>query len=516
MLASMDAKEKTLMLDRYQELFERSADAILIIEHDRFVDCNRAAVAMLRCASREQVLQTHPSELSPPTQPDGRSSFEKANEMMALAKTHGSHRFEWQHKRRDGEVFPVEVLLTAVEGGSRSCIHVVWRDITERWQLEEQVRQSQKMQAVGRLAGGIAHDFNNLLVVIFGNCSLLERRVADDSVLKSIQEIRVASEKATALVRQLMSFSRSRAPTTEVISLGRALDSLAPLMRQMISEDISLSVSSELEGYVLIDPSQFDQVLLNLVSNARDAMPDGGVLEVSTSITSALSTSAMPADLPSGDYVHVQVRDTGQGMNATQKSRAFDPFYTTKPVGQGTGFGLATVYGIVTQSGGHVSIETAVGQGTTIHMYFPASQKNSGEVVGSLSLGGDAVRGTERILVVEDEAPICRLLHRELTRLGYQVEVASDGRKGLERLRDHGVDYFDLVISDVRMPGLGGPAMMRELQWGGQEPSVLYITGYEGRALDAIGEEAVDLLYKPFTLSQLAQRVRQALGVQDE
>ncbi len=508
----MDAKEKTstLMLDRYQELFERSADAILIIEDDRFVDCNRAAVAMLRCASREQVLQTHPSELSPPTQPDGRSSFEKANEMMALAKRHGSHRFEWQHKRRDGEVFPVEVLLTAVEGGSKSCIHVVWRDISERWQLEEQVRQSQKMQAVGRLAGGIAHDFNNLLVVIFGNCSLLERRVADNSALKSIQEIRVASEKATALVRQLMSFSRSRAPTTEVISLGQAVESLAPLMRQMISEDISLSVSSDLESYVLIDPSQFDQVLLNLVSNARDAMPDGGALAISHAVASSL-----PAELPLGDYVHMQVRDTGVGMDATQKSRAFDPFYTTKPIGQGTGFGLATVYGVVTQSGGHVFIESTVGQGTTIHMYFPTSRQRASQVLGAPSTGGDKIRGTESILVVEDEAPICRLLHRELTRLGYRVEVANDGHEGLERLQNLGPDHFDLVISDVRMPRLSGPAMMRTLGWAEQGPKVLYVTGYEGRALDTIGDDAVDLLYKPFTLSQLAQRVREALDAVD-
>ncbi|RLB45814.1 MAG: hypothetical protein DRJ42_29100 [Deltaproteobacteria bacterium] len=492
-------------VDRYQQLFEHSADAILIIEGEKFVDCNEAAVAMLRCSNRAEVLETHPSELSPPTQPDGRSSFEKANEMMALARAKGSHRFVWHHLRRDGEAFPVEVLLTTVQSGATHSMHVVWRDLSERWYLEEQLRQSQKMQAVGELAGGIAHDFNNLLVIIFGHCSSLERLSHDAEALQSVSQIRGAGDRAAALVRQLMSFSRARPTATQVIHFGQALDSLRPLLERVVRENIVLDTSWDEDPPVLLDPSQFDQLVINLVSNARDAIREGGTIRVSISVV-----SASPGGLPPGDYAHLSVTDDGEGMDAATQRRAFDPLYTTKPAGEGTGFGLAMVYGAVIQCGGHVCIESELGRGTTMNLYFPVSERAAsahpepGPEVPELY-------GDESILVVEDDPAIAALVTRELSLLGYQVEVARNGQEGLDRAEVRGDDAFDLIVSDVLMPVLGGGEMVEELVAKGGAPRVLFISGYTDRELTKLQDGPVDLLRKPFTPQELAIRVRRAL-----
>ncbi len=491
--------------DRYQQLFERSADASLIIEGETFVECNAAAVAMLRCSSREEVLQTHPSELSPQKQADGRDSFEKANEMMALAKAKGSHRFEWQHKRLDGEVFPAEVLLTVIDEGDTSIIHVVWRDLSERWSLEEELRQSQKMQAIGKLAGGIAHDFNNLLVAIFGNCSLLERVNDGPVTLQSIGEIREASERAAALVEQLMAFSRTQPPASEVIGLGRSLDAIAPLLRRIIGEDIRLEVAWAQEVYVRINPSQFDQVLLNLASNARDAMPEGGTLEISLT-----RDRVAPGELPMGDFARLRVRDSGVGMDAECQRRAFDPFYTSKPLGSGTGFGLSTVYGIIKQCGGHSSLTSKVDEGTTVNLFVPVSEDKIETTTKPVSQG-TAYGGDERILVVEDEPTILSLVERNLKEFGYQVTIARNGREGLALAVGQDPGAFDLIVTDVRMPEMSGAAMIEQLHAEGHEPKVLFMSGYAAEELTTLGDDEVDLLRKPFTPEQLAARVRAAL-----
>ncbi|MEN8164827.1 MAG: ATP-binding protein, partial [Acidobacteriota bacterium] len=355
--------------DPYRELFERSADAILIIKGGQFVDCNQATVDMLRFDSYDQVLQTHPSELSPPTQPDGRDSREKADEMIALAFERGNHRFEWDHRRADGEIFPVEVLLTVAGEDDEKILHTVWRDITERKQLEEQLLQAQKMDAVGQLAGGIAHDFNNLLVAIIGHSDLLESGLEDRmDLLARVHQIQQAATRAASLVRQLLAFSRKQRVHQRVIDLNALLLDLEQLLRRLIGEDVRLTVVPAAEAMpVNVDPGQMEQVIVNLVTNARDAMPEGGTIEVMiepVTLTETPPGASMPIE--PGRFALLSVRDTGTGMDEETISRAFEPFFTTKEIGRGTGLGLSTVYGIIRQDHGAVTISSLQNQGTTL------------------------------------------------------------------------------------------------------------------------------------------------------
>ncbi len=499
--------------DPYRDLFECSADAILIIEGETFVDCNQATVDMLRYEKKEEVLATHPSELSPPTQPDGRDSFDKANEMIAIAFDKGSHRFEWDHKRADGEVFPVEVLLTAVDEGEKQILHVVWRDITERKHLEKQLRQAQRLEAIGQLAGGIAHDFNNLLVVILGHSDLLEMALEHQpDPLKHVREIRESGERATRLVRQLLAFSRKQEFHYDVIDLNQAVDSVDGLLRRLIGEDIRLETHrSDSPVRVKADRGQLEQVLLNLATNARDAMPGGGNLTIRVGQTS-VSDGAVDevAELDPGQYALITVSDNGVGMDRKTAQQAFDPFFTTKTVGKGTGLGLATVYGIVRRCGGAVTIDSSIGDGTSLKVYFPITTEPSAEPQKAPQR--HTAEGNESILLVEDEPAVASLVLVVLQTQGYEVVLANDGREALEQWRERD-GAFDLVLSDVVMPNLGGPGLVDQLQQEGWQPNVLFMSGYTDSALSRLrhlGNE-VDLLKKPFTPTELIARVRQAL-----
>ena len=500
--------------DPYRELFDRSADAILIIRGGQFVDCNQATVDMLRFESRDQVLQTHPSELSPPTQPDDRDSREKADEMIALAFENGNHRFEWDHRRADGEVFPVEVLLTVAGGNDEKILHVVWRDITERKQLEEQLLQSQKMEAVGQLAGGIAHDFNNLLVAIIGHSDLLEAGLEDrPDLLGRIHQIQRAGSRAAALVRQLLAFSRKQRIHQRVVDLNALLIDLEQLLHRLIGEDICLTVVPADEIMAIkVDPGQIDQVIVNLITNARDAMPDGGAIDVEIKpVTLTETPPGATLAIEPGLFAKLSVQDTGAGMDEETISRAFEPFFTTKEVGKGTGLGLSTVYGIIQQDRGTIRISSARGHGTTIEIFFPIA-------AGPLSVAENpanhkAPGGSETILVVEDEETVASLVTNVLEANGYTVLNAQDGLDalGIWELNDGPID---MVLTDVVMPNMGGVELIQELKEGGFVPKVLFMSGYTSLApnrLARLGDDA-PLIEKPFSPKQLIERVRTVLN----
>jgi len=499
--------------DQYRALFEQSADANLIIDGDKFVDCNQATVDMLRYQGKRELLKTHPSELSPPTQPDGRDSFEKANEMIAIAFEHGSHRFEWNHKRADGEVFPVEVLLTPVPDADGTKLHVVWRDITERKQLESQLRHAQKMEAIGNLAGGIAHDFNNLLVAINGNADLLQDELGDNADLLDLtRQIRWAGERAAELTHQLLAFSRKQILKPVVLDLNTVLSDVNKLLGRLIGENIQINIRpSPVPVVAQADSGQIEQVLMNLAMNARDAMPDGGTLTLeATSRTIEEGLPNGPLHLEPGDYVLLSVRDTGTGMDKDTKRQAFDPFFTTKGMGKGTGLGLATVYGIVRQSGGNVAIHSEPGEGTTVDVWFPATRETPSREKPDVDTRVD--RGDETILVVEDEDVVSTLVHRLLTGHGYTVLMCRDGAEALE-LYNARADEIDLVLNDVVMPVMGGPEMISRLREQGHEPLVIFASGYTDDTIgtvDQLGEHA-GFLNKPFSPKELLRTVRTAL-----
>jgi two-component system cell cycle sensor histidine kinase/response regulator CckA len=500
--------------DAYRELFERSADAILIIEGETFIDCNDATVKMLRHASREDVLRTHPSELSPPTQPDGRDSYQKANEIMALAFERGSHRFEWAHVRADGEVFPVEVLLTALKEHGRRRLHVVWRDITERKALEEQLRHAQKMEAIGELAGGIAHDFNNLLVVVQGHADLLGPRIAGDRpALEHLERIKEAGNGAAALVQQLLAFGRKQQITPRVLDLDEVVSAAAKLLNPLLADDIELTVLlSETPIAVKADKGQLEQIFLNLATNARDAMPRGGSLAIGIrKLELSERFIGTTKTLEPGHYGIVTVTDTGTGMTRETIKRAFEPFFTTKDVGEGTGLGLSTVYGIVSQCGGEVSLSSGPGSGTTVEIYLPVTTERPSrehEATGEhVEIGG-----TETILVVEDEPVVSELIVESLRSRGYTVLVAGDGRQGVDRFLEN-ADSIALILTDVMMPRMSGVDLVLELSRAGHDPAVLFMSGYADNALGQLSglEGEVDLIKKPFELTELTRRIRGAL-----
>ncbi len=511
--------------DPYRELFERSADPILIIELDRFVDCNDAAARMLQCESREEVLKLHPSEISPPRQPDGRDSFEKANEYLEIAFTRGSHRFEWTHVRGDGETFPVEVLLTAIQEPDRQVLHVVWRDLAERKLLEDSLRHSQKMDAVGKLAGGIAHDFNNLLVAILGNADLLaETADLDAAAGRRLNEIRAAAGRAAALVKQLLAFGRKQQLLPGVHRVQDLVEEVKPLLERLTGADLPVTVEAgQTPLHIEADRGQIEQILLNLVSNARDATPGRGQIRIRVEQADVAPGTPPEEELEPGAYAVISVADTGAGMPAEVVAKACEPFFTTKG-DQGSGLGLATAYGIARQSGGTLRIESTEGVGTTVRVFVPLTHKQPGSAEERSEVaafgsgddrrrsGADAGAAGNRILLVEDEEMVRNLVLSVLVGKGFEVYAAEDGVQGREIYRQES-GRFDLVISDVILPHSTGPEMVAALEADGFRPRVLFVSGYTDDCLTPRHRvrEGVTLLQKPFTPDELIARVLQLL-----
>jgi PAS domain S-box-containing protein len=513
--APPEAREsKVSSRDPYRTLFMRSADAHLVLDGERFVDCNEATVKMMRYERKSDLLETHPSELSPRAQPDGRASFEKANEMMQIALAKGSHRFEWEHKRADGEVFPVEVLLTAVPQGDRTILHVVWRDISERKILEEELRHAQKMEAVGKLAGGIAHDFNNLLMAIMGNCDLLDLHIQKGTKpAENLAQIRNAGTRAADLTRQLLAFSRKQVLRAQVLDLNGVITELDLLLHRLVGEDVALTTALCKQAvHIKADRGQLEQVLVNLVSNARDAMPNGGQLAIETRrVTLADDVIGVVEGLRAGHYAMLTVSDDGAGMDDQVLRRAFDPFFTTKPVGQGTGLGLSTVYGIVKQSGAEISIFSDPGRGTTVKIWFPVTQADV-DTVQELPSEPKARGGHETILVAEDEALVAAVIADVLRDAGYHVLIAEDGAIAYEKFVS--LDgRVDLLLSDVVMPNLSGPALVDKLKDAGFHPRILFASGYAANVLSGNKQlrDGVQVVEKPFSAGALLRKVRSVL-----
>jgi signal transduction histidine kinase len=422
--------------------------------------------------------------------------------MMAIAFERGSHRFEWDHVRADGEVFPVEVLLTAVPREGGYALHTVWRDITDRKRLENELRHAHKMEAVGKLAGGIAHDFNNQLVGILGFAELLASQLEDrPDLLEHVLEINRAGSRAASLVKQLLVFSHKQVSQPAVVDLGATVGGLMGMLRRLIGEDVELVLESLHQQLpVRIDPGEVEQIMLNLAANARDAMPQGGTL----------SLALFRSDEEPGGLARLEITDTGVGMDPDTLARAFDPFFSTKGLGRGTGLGLSTVYGLVTRAGGKITARSELGRGATFEVVLPLDGEELDEVSAPSARIGEPARREGHILVVEDEPIVARLTREVLGAAGYRISERRNGKEALELLRRQ---EFDLVLSDVIMSEMSGPEMVKELQASGRSQRVLFMSGYTDDRLVAHGfdPENVPLLRKPFTASALLESVRVAL-----
>jgi signal transduction histidine kinase len=385
----------------------------------------------------------------------------------------------------------------------------------DREQLEKELLQSQKMEAVGRLAGGVAHDFNNILTVILGYSELLLRDLhAADPLRRSAEEIRNSVERASALTKQILAFSRKQTQQPVVLNLSTVVREMERMLRRLIGEHMDLVIIAPNSlGNVKADPRQIEQVLLNLVVNARDAMPTGGTITVEIAdVTLDEPYTRTHSGVAAGQYITLSVGDTGTGMTPEVKAHLFEPFFTTKSTGQGTGLGLATVYGIVKQSGGHITVESEVGRGSTFNIYLPRVLE-AAPAAPQPEQCGDLPRGDEIVLVVEDEPAVRVLAARLLRGLGYHVLEAENGNDALRVATAHVGQPIDLLLSDVVMPQMGGKELTDLLRPIHPETKVLFASGYTGDALFCQGtlEPQFAFLQKPYTSAALAHKVRQVL-----
>jgi PAS domain S-box-containing protein len=439
-------------------------------------------------------------------------------ELRRAIKERRSCVVEIQNYRKDGSTFWNSLTIAPIKNGRGECTHYVGIqiDITSFKKIEEQYRQSQKMEAIGHLASGVAHDFNNLLTVINGCSELVRYSLApNDPNLPFVDEIFQAGQRAAGLTRQLLTFSRKSTVQPRIVEINALVADVQKLLSRLISANIRLSMQLQANlPPVKIDPGLFEQLILNLVVNASDAMPQGGDLTIETRHRSLQNRSARGiGDPPQGEYVVLRVSDTGVGMDKATQARIFEPFFTTKPAGKGTGLGLATVYGIVQSSESHISLESQPGKGTSFTISIPVCRQASDAEV-DLDADGQAPSnlGLESIFLVEDEPGVRSLARHALESQGYQVVVASNGQEALERAES--LDFeIDLLLTDVVMPEMGGRELSERLRLRHPNLRVLYMSGYTDDAVlqHGISQAEMHFLQKPFSMSLLTSKVRAVL-----
>jgi two-component system, cell cycle sensor histidine kinase and response regulator CckA len=496
---------------RYRSLVQSSVYGIYRSSLEgRFLDVNPALIAMLGYGSAEEVLLLDPQK----------DVFAQSDEHTRLIdefrRTGRLDGIEVKWKRNDGKTITVRISGRAVSSADEPAdvLEAIAEDVTDRRVLEDQFRQAQKMEAVGRLAGGVAHDFNNLLMVISGYAEVMLAALEPDHTMREkAVAIQQASDRATTLTRQLLAFSRKQLLELKVVDVNAIVADMERLLRPLIGENVEFITNLTPEAaHTRADSGQLEQVLMNLVVNAKDAMPSGGTLTIQTQkIVMDESHRREPTFIRPGEYVMLSVSDTGMGMDKETQSRIFEPFFTTKEKGKGTGLGLSTVYGIVKQSGGYVMVQSEEGRGTTFHIYLSrvegAAEKHTAPATPT------ALGGTETVLLVEDEESVRQLVRETLAAKGYRVMEAQNGESGVAAAARH-EGKIDLVITDVVMPGMGGRELVKQLAQTRPETKVLYLSGYTEDAIVSEGtiESGAAFLQKPFTLQNLSRKVREVLG----
>ena len=495
--------------ERFRRLVEVLPVAILINSDDRIVYCNPACVRLFGASRPEDLLGRSPFDF---IHPDDRDTV-RARIAVFEQGIRPPGSMERKLMRLDGKPVPTVVVASKITERGSPAILVAMLDMTDQRRLEERLVQAQKMEAVGRLAGGVAHDFNNLLTIINGFSEILLAKLPEDDARREpASAIRDAGERAAGLTQQLLAFSRKAIIEPKVIDLNEVVGSISKMLSRLIGEGIMLTTRLYPQLYrVKVDRGQMEQALVNLALNGRDAMPDGGRLTIQTMNTSlqAEDAASRPERRP-GNYVELSVSDTGAGMSDEVKARVFEPFFTTKGLGKGTGLGLATVHGIVEQSGGYVVIDSAPGRGTTFRIFLPATTEVPAPAVAPPAR--PLARRQETILLAEDEDGVRDLARRALEMHGFSVLEARTGAEALRVARAH-PGPLDLLVTDVVMPDTGGRALADSVRAVRPAIKVLYMSGYTDDEVVRHGVEAATdtFLQKPFTLGSLARKVEEVL-----
>lgn len=502
--------------EKYRDFIENATFGIFRADaKGDLLDVNPALVSMLGYASKEELLSAN-LERDVYKNPGERTSAVRNFQFNGRGSG-----IEVNWKRKDDKTIAVRLCGRIVRNQDTQIEHyeVIAEDVTEKRSLEEQFRQAQKMEAMGRLAGGISHDFNNLLSVIIGHSDLALSDLASDNPIKNrIVEIKKAGHRAALLTRQLLAFSRKQVLTPKILDLNVVVAETSKMLVRVLGEDIELITKfHSTPEHVTADPTQIEQVIMNLAINARDAMPNGGKL--------IIETSDAELDLPYGQGKHVEVQpgkyvllavsDTGIGMDKKTQARIFEPFFTTKDVGKGTGLGLATVYGIVIQSGGYIWVYSEVGKGTTFKVYLPQVKDSVTDVAPEVTIPLPLGSGT--ILLVEDEDPLRELNHHLLESMGYTVIDAANGADAV-RLASQSTDPIQLLVTDVVMPGMSGRELAESLVAKYSHLKVLYVSGHTDDVIVhySVLKPGVAFLQKPFTRDSLAKKIQEALGASSE
>jgi two-component system cell cycle sensor histidine kinase/response regulator CckA len=495
---------------RYRHIVEAATEGICSLDAELRINFANGAFARMLGCTPEEMLGTTVERYTFPEE------FDEFRGHMDARRRGVAEQYERRLRRKDGKECWCFVSGAPIldSDGRFAGSFGMFTDVTDRRRLEEQLRQSQKMEAVGRLAGGVAHDFNNLLTVILGYCDVLLQGLEPGPLHEATQEVRQAGERAAALTRQLLAFSRKQTLVPEVLDLGDVVSGLSTMVVRLIGEDVKVSVVvSPGLGRVKADRGQLEQVVMNLAVNARDAMPKGGnlIFELQN-VELDDAYAATHAEVKPGPYVLLAISDTGTGMDAETQKRVFEPFFTTKETGKGTGLGLSTVHGIVHQSGGAIDVYSEPGQGTTFKVYLP---RFAGDAAVRRPVSGDhpALRaGSETVLVVEDEAAIRQLTKLILQKAGYTVLLA-ESPVAAERIAASHPGPIHLMLTDVVMPGMRGPELAERLIRLRPDLRVLYMSGYTDDAIAHHGflDAGTEFLQKPFTPLRLTQKIREVL-----
>ena len=499
---------------RLSAAIEQAAEGVIITDTEGTIVYVNPAFERITGYSRAEAVGQTPRLLK-----SGKHDATFSEELWATIRAGRVWYGRFINKKKDGTFYTAESTITPVYNGNGEIVNYVnvQRDVTRELQLEEQYHQAQKMEAVGQLAAGIAHDFNNLLTAINGFAELMRLQLSPEDPLREMTDkILEAGHSAARLVRQLLTFSRKQAVRPKVVNLNEVVANIQMMLQRIIGEDIELvTILAPDLWLVKVDPAQMEQVIVNLVVNARDAMPGGGWLTIETAceVLSEADSAFYLESLP-GEYVVLAVKDTGLGMSDEVKAHIFEPFFTTKEVGKGTGLGLATVYGIVKQSGGNIQVHSEKGQGTTFKIYLPRAEEEPTPLLPTNK--GDIPSGKETILLVEDDARVRELARRILYQQGYSLLEARDGREA-QLVAERYAGPIHLLLTDVVMPGLGGEALAEQLVQTRPGLKIIFMSGYANETIMYLGMPVpgVTFLQKPFTPGELMHKVRVVLDGHD-